>query len=255
MNWAMWRRVEQVLEANGVKPILAIVPDNRDPELEVDAPATDFWDQARRWRARGWTLAMHGHQHRYTEPTGGMLPISNKSEFAGLPWADQRAKLRAARQIFDQQGIVPEAWVAPSHSFDGNTVRGLREVGITVISDGLARYPFDEPEGITWVPHQMWRFSARRSGVWTVGYHFNRWPEREFRRFRSAMEQHREEFTTLPAVAAQWRGRRRTMGDRLFQRLVLLRLRAQTALVGVVRGRPAPPALWPRLSSSSDVRH
>jgi predicted deacetylase len=255
MHWAMWRRVEAVLLANKVRPILAIVPDNQDPVLMVDAPARDFWHQARQWHARGWTIAMHGHQHRYTEPTGGILPISDKSEFAGLPPVDQQAKLRAARQIFEREGLAPEAWVAPSHSFDWATVQALCEVGIKVISDGLARLPFDEPAGVTWVPHQMWRFSPRRSGVWTVGYHLNHWPEAEFRRFEADVERHRRDFTTLPSVVSRYRGRRRTAGDRWFQRVALLRLKVMTATVGLVRGTPPSPPLFARAASCCHVRH
>src|SRR5260370_42375028 len=55
------------LMARRLKPILAVVPDNQDPMLKVDAPVADFWDRVRQWQARGWTIALHGYQHRYVK--------------------------------------------------------------------------------------------------------------------------------------------------------------------------------------------
>ena len=48
MNWRVWAEIETVLVQRQFKPILAVVPDNRDPELQVDTPADDFWEQAER---------------------------------------------------------------------------------------------------------------------------------------------------------------------------------------------------------------
>ena len=34
MNWEAWEQVENVLVSEGIRPILAVVPDNRDENLE-----------------------------------------------------------------------------------------------------------------------------------------------------------------------------------------------------------------------------
>lgn len=52
MNWDMWGKIETVLRENGVKPILAVVPDNKDPLLDVGAPVSDFWERVRGWQGR-----------------------------------------------------------------------------------------------------------------------------------------------------------------------------------------------------------
>ena len=45
MNWTVWREVESVLHANGVRPLVAIVPDNRDAHLNVGPARADFWER------------------------------------------------------------------------------------------------------------------------------------------------------------------------------------------------------------------
>src|SRR5213594_2026420 len=50
MNWRVWAEIESVLIQRRLKPILAVVPDNRDPGLQVDTPVADFWERARAWQ-------------------------------------------------------------------------------------------------------------------------------------------------------------------------------------------------------------
>src|SRR5262245_38354882 len=60
MNWLVWDAIESQLIRYAVRPILAVVPDNRDPNLIVDPPRSDFWERVRRWQSRGYTIALHG---------------------------------------------------------------------------------------------------------------------------------------------------------------------------------------------------
>src|SRR5262252_3697380 len=76
MNWQVWSEIEAALLDQDLKPILAVVPDNQDPVLKVDPPVEDFWERVRTWQARGWTIALHGYQHRYvTHSPGIVTPI------------------------------------------------------------------------------------------------------------------------------------------------------------------------------------
>jgi hypothetical protein len=52
-HWRVWEEIESILVERGLKPMLAVVPDNRDPFLQADPPAGDFWDRARVWQERG----------------------------------------------------------------------------------------------------------------------------------------------------------------------------------------------------------
>lgn len=172
MDWCAWSRIEPVLHEHGVKPIMAVVPDNRDPHLVAGEAVPDFWARVRRWQAQGWIIALHGHQHLYTTRNPGLVGINRFSEFAGLPEATQRDKLQRALAMFAREGVRADAWVAPAHSFDELTLKLLLEAGIGVVSDGFYRRPVRHL-GALWVPQQLWRFRPMPAGLWTVCYHCN----------------------------------------------------------------------------------
>ena len=65
MRWDIWSQIEPALIDSDVKPILAVVPDNRDPVLAPAPAVRDFWGHVRRWQDLGWTIALHGYQHLY----------------------------------------------------------------------------------------------------------------------------------------------------------------------------------------------
>ena len=90
MRWDIWSEIEEALVSSGVKPILAIVPDNRDLVLQRGPPARDFWQRARHWQDLGWTIALHGYQHLYVARDGGLVTRRKKSELGTivpLTWA------------------------------------------------------------------------------------------------------------------------------------------------------------------------
>lgn len=224
MNWAVWEAIESLLTRHDVRPILAVVPDNRDPKLVVDPPRNDFWEQVRRWQAKGYTIALHGYQHLYVNQNSGLLKLNPQSEFAGLPRTEQKAKLRKALAIFADHGVRAEAWVAPSHSFDLNTVEVLRELGLQVISDGLWPRPFTEANGMTWVPQQLWSFRSAPSGVWTVCNHHNGWSERRLEQFGESLRDHASRITDLATVLRDYAGRKLSLSDRLLGQALFIRI-------------------------------
>lgn len=171
IDWAAWQAVEDLFVARGVKPILAVIPDNRDPRLMTGPPNPDFWHRVRAWQARGWTIGLHGYQHIYVNSEPGLLNLSRKSEFAGLSHEEQLRKLRLGLEIFQREGVRADVWVAPSHSFDENTLSALAEVGLRAISDGLAFSPFRDSRGLIWVPQQFARMRALPWGIWTSCVH------------------------------------------------------------------------------------
>jgi peptidoglycan/xylan/chitin deacetylase (PgdA/CDA1 family) len=221
MNWGTWEPVEARLVALGLHPILAVVPDNRDPRLVAGPPRADFWERVRGWQARGWTIALHGYQHLYVTSDPGLVGLRARSEFAGLPRRDQEDKLRKGLAIFREQGVRAEAWVAPGHSFDRVTVGLLADLGVPVISDGFSRLPFSEDGRVTWVPQQVFDFCPRPAGVWTVCSHPNPWTAADLERFLGSLKAYAPMLTDLPSILARFGGRRSTLGDRLtgwFQR-------------------------------------
>jgi predicted deacetylase len=231
MNWEVWEEIERVLIANDVKPLLAVVPDNQDPMLNVAPPREDFWERVRGWQARGWTIALHGYQHLYVTTDGGILNLNAQSEFAGLSETEQREKLEKGLAIFKANGVDTRVWIAPSHSFDSVTVRLLPQLGVDVISDGLALHPFTEKEGVIWVPQQIWRFRDMKiGGIWTICNHHNDWNEKRVATLRAFIETHRESFTTLETVAKEYAHRRKSLADGVAWGMVKGRLWLSKAL-------------------------
>jgi predicted deacetylase len=216
-NWDVWEQIEEVLLRTGIRPLLAVIPDNRDESLKVTAPRPDFWDRAREWQARGWTIGIHGYQHRYVTRDRGMFGWNGRSEFAGLSFAEQHEKIQNSLAIFEREGVVPEVWVAPNHSFDRTTVAALNDAGLRVISDGLALYPYVDKDGMVWIPLQLWGFRPRRVGVWTVCLHPNKWANRELEGFSRAVALHAGRITDFDTVRERFGSRPPNVLDRSFR--------------------------------------
>jgi predicted deacetylase len=223
----MWEQIEGILVDAGVKPILAVIPDNRDPTLLLDSPVPDFWEHVRRWKGLGWTIGMHGYQHLYLTDHPGLLGINRRSEFAGLSVDQQQERIARGLQVFAEEGIVPEVWIAPSHSFDETTVGLLRSAGLHTISDGLALYPHRDPWGTIWIPQQLWRWRWAPFGVWTICSHHNVWSERHLADFAQGLMRNRSRIADLGSVLAAYEDRHRPWWDTLTGPLLLTALRTK----------------------------
>ncbi len=202
MDWSVWNRVERAIRHLSIRPIIAVVPDNRDPHLSVAPARSDFWDRVREWERLGWSIAMHGYQHLYSTSDAGIVGLNRRSEFAGLPRDEQLNRIDAALKIFAEQQVRPTAWVAPGHSFDWNTVECLKERDLFVVSDGFFSRPV-RYRGMIWVPQQLWRFRSMGSGVWTVCSHVNGWHDSSVTAFVAQLEAYRDAITCLDDVLSR----------------------------------------------------
>ncbi len=208
MNWDIWEGIERILLKYGINPILAVIPDNHDPKLAFGPAAQDFWDRVRAWQARGWAIGLHGYQHIYVNSNSGLVGITPQSEFAGIDPGVQEDKLRSGLEIFRHEKVQPDCWIAPSHSFDRNTVRILRKLGLQVISDGLWRWPHTDRSGSIWVPQQLWNRPCRMPpGIWTVCNHHNRWTAEDILTLERDVQEYSSLIITLKdAVSASKKG-------------------------------------------------
>jgi peptidoglycan/xylan/chitin deacetylase (PgdA/CDA1 family) len=214
MNWAVWGAIERELVRHNVRPILAVVPDNRDPKLMCDAPVPDFWERVRLWQQAGYAIALHGYQHVYVNNKKGLMKLTPHSEFAGLSYEEQKDKLTKAMAIFTEQGIRADAWVAPSHSFDPTTLQVLSELGVTVVCDGLWPWPHSDDKRF-WVPQQLWDFYPKPAGVWTVCCHHNSWTDKRVELFSRHLASYAPRMTDLASVTQAYAGRSLTFPDRV----------------------------------------
>jgi predicted deacetylase len=217
MRWQTWREIESILLERRLKPILAVIPDNQDPTLRCEPAAKNFWEHVRTWQDRGWTIALHGYQHRYVSSHAGILGLRKMSEFAGLPEKVQREKLQRGLAILRREGINPHVWIAPGHAFDDTTVSLLHEDGIRVICDGFFWLPCVSRKGMIWVPQQLFSFRPAPRGVWTVCYHPNQWAETRMTRFREEINCYERDICSLEDVLHLHGCRRSGWSERMFR--------------------------------------
>ena len=171
MDWKKFERFKAILDKHGVKPLIGVVPDNRDKKLQIDPPRDNFWDYIKELQNDGWVVAMHGLTHVYSNREPGMFPIGDKSEFAGISYEKQDEMIREGRRILKSNGIMTDFFMAPSHSYDRNTLRACKKLGLNYISDGLSKNPY-MLEGVKCIPATpFWK--RHRSGVLTMCIHTN----------------------------------------------------------------------------------
>lgn len=143
MDWARFERFCGMMDARGIRPLLGIVPDHHDPKLRIDPPREDFWDYVKALRdEKGYTLCMHGCHHVYTTDKGGLLPLNRQSEFAGVPYEEQRDLLQKGKRILASHGIETDLFMAPAHTYDLNTLRALKSCGFAGLTDGFGSRPY-----------------------------------------------------------------------------------------------------------------
>lgn len=190
MDWDRFNRMKSIFDKYKVKPLIGVVPDNQDPLLNVRGEHLDFWGTVRHLQEEGWMIAQHGYQHLYVTKDPGLLKVNQRSEFAGLPFAEQEIKIQKGREILEKNGILTDIFMAPSHSFDKNTLRALKESGFKYVSDGYTNYPY-EYMGLKFIPcfHCL---PKKRNGLVTVCIHTNDAKEKVFLKSEQFIKNNRD---------------------------------------------------------------
>lgn len=142
MDQEKFERLAALFEQYQIHPIIGVVPDNQDKMLRVQEPEADFWERIRALKERGWVIAQHGFQHVYVTGKSGLLGVNAFSEFAGLPYQEQYEKLRKGRELLEKKGILASMFMAPGHTFDRKTLKALRKLGFTCVTDGYCSMPY-----------------------------------------------------------------------------------------------------------------
>jgi predicted deacetylase len=192
-----------IVARHGVHPILAVVPDNQDPDLNVDEPDPRFWDRMRALEAAGATIAMHGYRHLCESAGESLLGLHEKTEFAGVDELEQREWIRAGLKILRDNALSPRLFVAPRHGFDRATLRALFREGLGFLSDGFANRPFTRGE-VVWIPQQLWEPARRETGLWTICIHPNTAPQSLEWTLERFLEEFSHQFTTFDRVLAEY---------------------------------------------------
>lgn len=224
MDAKKWDKMESLLDRYGIKPIVGVIPNNKDPDMVGVYPKMDdFWEKVHSWKEKGWAIALHGCNHVFETNEGGINPVNKRSEFAGVPLEKQKEKIRNGYRIFRQHNIAPEIFFAPAHTFDENTLVALKEeTDIRIISDTIANDIYFKNE-FYFVPQQSgW---ARRLPFRTVTfcYHPNVMNDHSFIQLENFLKQHKNEFSKMSEIKL----RQRTMSllDRMLKWIYFVRRR------------------------------
>ena len=191
---AKWDRMEALLDKYGVKPLVGVIPNCKDSDMDCYTEDIDFWTKrVSNWQEKGWQIAMHGYNHVFKTNDGGINPVNRRSEFAGVPYEDQKKMIADGVSILRGHGINPKVFFAPAHTFDENTIRALHDVSdICIISDTPANMPYSK-YGITFVPQQSGRVRKLPFDTVTFCYHPNTMSEMDFETLEIFLQQNKFE--------------------------------------------------------------
>jgi predicted deacetylase len=217
-----WQRIQPLMDQFQIKPILAVIPDNRDYKLQVSPADPEFWEQMRSMEANGATIGLHGYQHLCRSWDGSLLPLHRRTEFANVDLETQREWIHAGLQILRGHGLNPRLWVAPRHGFDRNTLLALRSEGIGALSDGFARVPFKHHQFI-WIPQQLWAPVKKSKGLWTICVHANTARGKSIDELHDFLRAHRAQFTSVDKVLAEFGSSELSLKERAYERAALWR--------------------------------
>ena len=204
MDMGKFRRFKRLLDEHDIKPLIGVVPDNKDPKLdnrndEIKEPIKDdmseenphFWRMVRDLQTEGWIISMHGLNHVYTTKEGGLLPLNRQSEFAGLSLEEQKSMIAKGKKILMSHGIATDFFMAPSHTYDKNTIEALLENGFRRITDGFGSVAYRRLD-MTFYPISYRRESVRhdkREGYTTFVVHTNTLTNEDFQYYSDLFDE------------------------------------------------------------------
>jgi len=188
MDWDKFYRVKAIFDKYRIRPLIGVVPDNQDRSLCCGEYHEDFWEYIVSLERSGWSIAQHGYRHVYETKDSGLLGIKKASEFAGLPYEVQYDKIRLGREILQKYGLNATIFMAPGHTYDKNTLKALRRLEFTCVSDGYARIPYFT-KGLLFVPCRSSRPKIS-GGVDTICLHCNELDESDYPELENFLEEH-----------------------------------------------------------------
>ncbi len=208
MNYENFSRIRDLFFRYDVRPLIGVIPNNKDLTLKAQVgkrhlSEDEFWKEVYSLqREYGWAVALHGYNHVYVTDNGGIFGNHPYAEFAGLLYEHQEEKIQKGKAILEQHGLTIDAFMAPGHSLDWNTVKALKNNGIYTITDGIAAYPYRKRD-MLFVP-QVWSWPRKGIlGIETVCFHINSWDSRRFERLESFFQKNQGNCSTFQDVVRQ----------------------------------------------------
>ena len=184
MNWALMDKCEKLFDKFKIKPLLGIIPINKDPEL-LKFPKNDrFWERVESWKNKGWEITMHGCNHLYTQKSdkNDIFNYGGNSEFYGLDYSMQLNKIKTGLEEFKKREIKVRSFFAPNHIYDSNTLKALKDSDIKIIIDGYGLFPYYKNE-ILFIPQLFYKEIFLPFGIQSTQMHINEWNDEAYKNF------------------------------------------------------------------------
>lgn len=202
MDWEKFLRFKNLCDSYQIKPLIGVVPDSRDEALHIaSAPRPGFWEYIEALHEEGWQVAQHGVTHVYAAKKMGCFPLNRLSEFAGKSYEEQREVLSRGKTILESHGITTDIFMAPAHSFDRNTIKALKALGFTKMTDGFGNRPYTR-WGMTFYPISYRQSSSlkKKKGYTTFVVHANTMNDKDFERYEKMFAQYRDRLISYAKI-------------------------------------------------------
>lgn len=211
MDWERFFQFKKLLDHYQVKPLIGVVPDNKDENLKgtSEGKPADFWNYIKQLEDEGWSIAMHGYRHIYSTRKGGIFPLNDFSEFAGLSFERQKEMLVGGKKLLREKGIETDIFMAPAHSYDKNTLKALKEAGFRALTDGFGNCPY-ERRGLVFYPISFKLSSTfqKKTGYSTMVVHTGTVSEEDLVKYESYFENENIEWISYEQYMKQPAARR-----------------------------------------------
>ena len=201
MNWHIMNKIETLFDKYEIKPVMGVIPNNKDPELLRFPKEENFWQKVKVWQKKNWEIAMHGYSHEYEIDTKkkDFFKLGGKSEFFGKNLQDQMEKIQYGLKVFDSKEITIRSFFAPNHTYDENTFLALKECKINIVIDGYGIRPYKENQ-ITFIPQLFYRLLSLPFAFQTTQLHINSWNEDDFISFEKYIIENKKKIITFEEI-------------------------------------------------------
>ncbi|MDC3031829.1 DUF2334 domain-containing protein [Prochlorococcus sp. AH-716-P08] len=142
MDWNRFFVLKKTLEKYNIKSILGVIPDCKDPSVQISKPYKKYLEYLRKCSLYGDCIAQHGNEHIFDSKRRGDFGSSNNSEFAGHSLNEQFKRLSNGKKILEKQSLWEPIFMAPGHSFDSLTLIALKKLDFKIILDGFSLFPY-----------------------------------------------------------------------------------------------------------------
>ncbi len=168
MDLKQFKKAKELMDKYDIKPLIGVIPDNKDPEQMKDSEMSNFWGVIKELQNDGWSIAMHGYNHVYNQDNPKTMICGRKhSEFAGNSYAEQYEMIKRGKEVFESHGIFTNMFFAPAHTYDKNTLKVLEANGFHYNIDGFSRKPYKQ-YGIINIPCRSFGTPRKCRGIINV---------------------------------------------------------------------------------------